>query len=32
LQHLRAGATGDPELLLPRYIRPSEAEIAQQKT
>jgi tRNA threonylcarbamoyladenosine biosynthesis protein TsaB len=32
LQQLRAGATGDPELLLPRYIRPSEAEIAQQKT
>jgi tRNA threonylcarbamoyladenosine biosynthesis protein TsaB len=31
LQQLRAGATGDPELLLPRYIRPSEAEIAQQK-
>jgi tRNA threonylcarbamoyladenosine biosynthesis protein TsaB len=32
LQQLRAGAQGDPELLLPRYIRPSEAEIAQQKT
>jgi tRNA threonylcarbamoyladenosine biosynthesis protein TsaB len=31
LQQLRAGANGDPELLLPRYIRPSEAEIAQQK-
>lgn len=31
LQQLRAGATGDPEQLLPRYIRPSEAEIAQQK-
>ena len=30
LQQLRAGASGDPELLLPRYIRPSEAEIAQQ--
>ena len=31
LQQLRAGAQGDPELLLPRYIRPSEAEIAQKK-
>lgn len=31
LQQLRAGAKGDPEQLLPRYIRPSEAEIAQQK-
>ena len=31
LQQLCAGAKGDPEMLLPRYIRPSEAEIAQQK-
>ena len=31
LQQLRDGVKGDPELLLPRYIRPSEAEIAQQK-
>ena len=31
LQQLRAGAKGDPAELLPRYIRPSEAEIAQQK-
>lgn len=31
LQRLRAGESGDPELLLPRYIRPSDAEIAQQK-
>jgi tRNA threonylcarbamoyladenosine biosynthesis protein TsaB len=31
LQQLRAGAMGDPEQLLPRYIRPSEAEIAQLK-
>ena len=31
LQQLRAGAEGNPEQLLPRYIRPSEAEIAQQK-
>lgn len=31
LQQLRAGVKGDPELLFPRYIRPSEAEIAQQK-
>jgi tRNA threonylcarbamoyladenosine biosynthesis protein TsaB len=31
LQQLRAGAQSDPELLLPRYIRPSEAEIALQK-
>lgn len=32
LQRLRTGESGDPELLLPRYIRPSEAEIAQQKS
>jgi tRNA threonylcarbamoyladenosine biosynthesis protein TsaB len=32
LQRLRDNAEGDAELLLPRYIRPSEAEIAQQKT
>jgi tRNA threonylcarbamoyladenosine biosynthesis protein TsaB len=32
LQQLRAGSKGDPAELLPRYIRPSEAEIAQQKT
>jgi tRNA threonylcarbamoyladenosine biosynthesis protein TsaB len=31
LQRLRAGENGDPELLLPCYIRPSDAEIAQQK-
>ena len=31
LQLLRSGAEGDPEQLLPRYIRPSEAEIAQKK-
>ncbi|MBE0504207.1 MAG: tRNA (adenosine(37)-N6)-threonylcarbamoyltransferase complex dimerization subunit type 1 TsaB [Desulfuromonadales bacterium] len=31
LQKLQAGESGDPELLLPRYIRPSDAEIAQQK-
>jgi tRNA threonylcarbamoyladenosine biosynthesis protein TsaB len=31
LQRLRAGEIGDPGLLIPRYIRPSEAEIAQQK-
>ena len=31
LQRLRLGESGDPELLLPRYIRPSDAEIAQQK-
>jgi tRNA threonylcarbamoyladenosine biosynthesis protein TsaB len=31
LQQLRAGVKGDPEQLLPRYIRPSEAEIAQKK-
>jgi tRNA threonylcarbamoyladenosine biosynthesis protein TsaB len=32
LQQLRDGANGLPELLLPRYIRPSEAEISHQKT
>lgn len=32
LQRLRAGESGEPELLLPRYIRPSDAEIAQQKS
>ena len=31
LQLLRDGTMGDPARLLPRYIRPSEAEIAQQK-
>lgn len=31
LEQLRGGSKGDPERLLPRYIRPSEAEIAQQK-
>lgn len=31
LQRLRAGEKGDAALLLPRYIRPSDAEIAQQK-
>ena len=31
LELLQSGAAGDPERLLPRYIRPSEAEIAQQK-
>ena len=31
LQLLRDGAQGDPERLLPRYIRLSEAEIARQK-
>ena len=31
LQRLRAGESGDAALLLPRYIRPSDAEIAQQK-
>lgn len=31
LQQLRDGVNGDPEQLLPLYIRPSEAEIAQQK-
>lgn len=31
LEMLRSGAKGSPEQLLPRYIRPSEAEIAQQK-
>lgn len=31
LQQLRGGVDGDPERLLPCYIRPSEAEIAQQK-
>lgn len=31
LQQLRMGASGDPQRLLPRYIRPSEAEIAQKK-
>lgn len=31
LLRLRAGESGDPELLLPRYIRPSDAEISQQK-
>lgn len=30
LQQLREGAMGDPASLLPRYIRPSEAEIAQK--
>lgn len=31
LQQLRMGVPGDPQRLLPRYIRPSEAEIAQKK-
>lgn len=31
LQLLREGATGDSRTLLPRYIRPSDAEIAQKK-
>lgn len=31
LQLFRSGLEGDPERLLPRYVRPSEAEIAQQK-
>lgn len=31
LQQLRCDAEGNPEQLLPCYIRPSEAEIAQQK-
>jgi tRNA threonylcarbamoyladenosine biosynthesis protein TsaB len=31
LQQLRCHDKGDPELLLPAYIRPSEAEIAQNK-
>lgn len=31
LQRLQAGEGGDAALLLPRYIRPSDAEIAQQK-
>lgn len=31
LQQLRDGVKGDPESLVPRYIRPSDAEIAQKK-